>query len=210
MECPITRIPIEKGDCFEFETRSGKRISYSAKAYLQWVERGKLVDPLTREDLSHRDLLRLQTVAGKSALITSFNKVWNIIANRGLRKEFEGSCQEFVKDVPNSFENKCALSSFLIVIKGVLGPAVYRSCVNRYSKLHEEIKDACKISQMIDHYAFCHHEFHDEAFSFSFHLRKPEETPECIAQLVKQLRKFEIITLTGSVARSILAGRPRR
>jgi len=164
--CPIARIPVTDNDRFEFVTKSGKTLIYSAAAMNAYINhRGKMQDPMTREPMNHRHLLQLQRVCGKrkTKLTTEFLKIWRNILNVGLRAEFSRQFENFA-DTGN--HDALSLSiSYLLTLKGVVGPATYRALLNERMRTHETVTKSVKaVSDNLDEkfeveYDMCEHSF---------------------------------------------------
>jgi len=205
MDCPITREPIRQNDVFTFTTSNGKEIHYSARAIVAYINHsGTLRDPITREPLNHHHLRRLLlTSRSKSLLIEKFLKVWNVIANRGLRDEIEFKWAQYLSEpCPMSIST---VVSFLLVIKACIGPFAYRSFINRKRRQNsEKMQPVEAMAKIVDSKIKAHICYEESRFSIEFLIRKAEDREDDgVKAMLEMLPHFEIRTLS-SVTQSLM------
>ena len=207
--CPITREEIQQNDIFTFTTSNQKEIKYSAKAIQTYIlTKGKLDDPLTREQLTLEDLERLEKTTGiKSKLVKKFRRAWAVISNRGLRAEFVAKFEDYANN-PQDHEKMATCVTFLLVIKESIGPATYRGLVKSYMRSHPVITRPLRaFAAAVDLYLRAEVKVMESQLLVCFVERKLEGLSENVVSTVEALKSslplFEIRTLS-SVSQTIL------
>lgn len=206
LECPITRAPIEFDDKFVFITQNEKKIAYSARAYSSWISRGRLIDPMTRTVLAHTDLKKLQKCLHKkhkNKLIQKFNRCWHVMCNRSMRSEYFELFEGFVNLNGEDTMYLRLTACFLLMVKEVLGPAVYRSLLNQSKRAHPVAANATKMyAETLDQHIICDFAFYEHSMQTCFNFRTDDDPPEPFKTLVPELPTFEIVC-NGSISQAI-------
>ena len=135
--CPISRLNIEANDLFEYKTKSGKLLKYSAQNVFDWVEHsGKAICPLTREEFNHLSLEKIQKCVGKK--FTFFKKYlggWKRILNTAFRQEAQVAFDVYKKQWEEAKEENHALLSHCVAILicqiKIAGRASYRQFLKK-------------------------------------------------------------------------------